>query len=436
MKKSVVIVLLLGCMARADAQAPWAVQIDREYARLEAMYYYLHQHPELSFKEKETSRYMADELRRLGFEVTEQVGGYGVVGVLRNGTGPTLLIRTDLDALPVTEETGKAYASKVTTVDDQGRTVGVMHACGHDVHMTVWAGTAQLLMDLRKQWKGTLVMIGQPAEERGGGAKAMLADGLYEKFPKPDFALALHTNALLPAGTVGVCSGYAMANVDMVDITVYGEGGHGAYPHTTRDPVVLASELVLAMQTLVSREKSPLEPAVLTVGSIHGGSKGNIIPNEVRLELTLRSYTDEVRNDLIAGIRRIAQGLAIAAGLPEDKYPVVTVRDEYVPSLYNDPALTDRLTGVYRQVLGSGQVRTVSPVMGGEDFSRYGKTDPAVPVHLVWLGVVAPDRAAAAERGELSLPSLHSSQFAPVIDPAIKTGIIALTAAALDLLQK
>ena len=304
-----------------DSYEALKAAVQKDYAYLESLYKHCHRNPELSFYEKETAARMAAELRQIGFEVTEGVGGYGVVGVLRNGEGPTVLVRADMDALPIEEATGLPYASEVTTKDEAGMEVGVMHACGHDVHMTVWTGTARQLAERKDEWSGTLLFIGQPAEERAGGAKAMLNDGLYERFPVPDHALALHVSANLEAGTVGYCPEYALANVDMMDITVYGRGGHGAYPHTTIDPVTLASRMVVALQTVVSREISPLEPAVVTVGAIHGGTKGNVIPDQVELQLTLRSYTDEVRQAVIDKIKRICNGVAMSAGLPEDTIP-------------------------------------------------------------------------------------------------------------------
>jgi amidohydrolase len=407
-----------------------------DYTYLERLYEHLHAHPELSFYEAETSSRMAAELRQADFKVTENVGGYGVVGLLENGPGPTLLVRADMDALPVVEETGKPYASTVTTSDEDGNTVGVMHACGHDVHMTVWVGAARRLAELKAQWKGTLVFIAQPAEERGGGAKAMLDDGLYERFPLPDYAIALHVSADLPAGKVGIRSKYTLANVDMMDITVFGEGGHGAYPHTTVDPIVLAARIVLALQTIVSREISPLEPAVVTVGAIHGGAKGNVIPNEVQLKLTMRSYSDEVRAAIIEKIERICRGEAIAAGLPESKYPKTKLRNEFTPSAYNDPALTARVQEVFTRTLGPEQVAEVEPSMAGEDFSRYGRTEHKVPICIFWLGAVNPADYAAAQRGEISLPSLHNSKFAPLPEPTIRTGVTAMTAAALELLNE
>ncbi|WP_245706009.1 M20 family metallopeptidase [Catalinimonas alkaloidigena] len=404
-----------------------------EASSLEELYRQLHAHPELSFHETETAARLAREWREAGFEVTEQVGGNGVVAVLKNGKGPTLLIRTDMDALPVEEATGLPYASEVTTQDDAGQEVHVMHACGHDLHMTVAVGTARALSSQRNQWKGTLVMIGQPAEERSGGANAMLDDGLFTRFPQPDYALALHASPTLEAGKVGYVSGYALANVDMVDITVHGRGGHGAYPHTTLDPVVLSARLILDLQTIVSREISPLEPAVLTVGSIHGGTKGNVIPNEVRMELTLRSYSDEVRNQLIEKIKRTCHGVALSAGVPDSLLPEIQIRNESTPSVYNDPALTEQLQKVFVKTLGSDRVEQVPPVMAGEDFARYGRQDPKIPIMLFWLGTVSPEKLAAAQQGTLPLPSLHSAQFAPHYPPAIRTGVQAMTQAALAL---
>ncbi len=408
---------------------------DQEYSYLDNLYKYLHANPELSFHEVNTSKKIAGELKALGFEVTERVGGYGVVGVLRNGNGPTVMVRTDLDALPVKEQTGLPYASKVITKDDAGNDVYVMHACGHDVHMTVFIGTARLLTQLKDRWQGTLVMIGQPAEEKGGGAKAMIADGLFERFPRPDYALALHVNASLPAGTVAYREGYALANVDAVDITIYGAGGHGAYPHRTKDPIVLAAQTIMALQTIVSREIAPIEPAVVTVGSIHGGTKHNIIPDEVRLQLTLRSYSDAVREQTIAAIRRITRGLAIAAGIPEDRMPVVTVADEYTPATYNDPELTLKLAEVFKEVLGADNVIHHEPVMGGEDFGRYGRVEPKIPISIFWLGTVDPQKFEESRKSGTPLPSLHSSLYAPVPEPTIKTGIKAMTSAVLSLMQ-
>jgi hippurate hydrolase len=412
-------------------------KIAAEYASLEKLYKDLHAHPELSLMEERTAGVVAGELRAAGFEVTPRVGGHGLVGVLKNGPGPTLLIRTDLDGLPVEEETGLPYASKTRVKDLAGREVATMHACGHDIHMTVFTGTARLLASMKDRWSGTLVMIGQPAEERGLGARAMLADGLFQKFPKPDFAIALHDSATLPAGTVGTIEGFMMANVESVDITVRGVGGHGAYPHTTKDPIVLAAKIVLALQTIVSRETRPVDPAVVTVGSIQGGTKHNIIPDEVKLQLTLRSYSDKVREHTLAAVKRICLGEAIAAGIPEDRMPIVkTSEQEFTPATFNDPALTRRVRGALTAWLGEDNVKTIDAEMGGEDFSRYGRTAERVPICMFRLGAVAPAAVAESQQKGTALPSLHSNKFAPVPEPTIKTGVTAMTAAALDLLAK
>ncbi|MDB6168741.1 MAG: amidohydrolase [Verrucomicrobia bacterium] len=414
-----------------------ASRVDHDYAALSAFYLDLHRHPELSLMEEKTSRKVAASLRESGFEVTEKFGGYGLVGILQNGPGPTLLVRTDLDGLPVEEETGLPYASKDRGTDPAGRDVPVMHACGHDVHMTVFTGAARLLAGLRDRWSGTLVFIGQPAEERGIGARVMLSEGLYRKFPKPDFAVALHDSATLPAGTLGTVEGYAMANVDTVEITVRGVGGHGAYPQTTKDPVVLAARIVLALQTIVSRETRPIDPAVVTVGSIHGGTKANIIPGEVKLQLTLRSYSDGVRAHILEAVRRICRGEAIAAGLPDDLQPVVNViADDVANAVYNDPALTRRVRAALVGWFGADKVQTIMPEMGGEDFAEFGRTTEHVPVCLFRLGAVDPTKVAESERTGVPLPSLHSSRFAPLPEPTLRTGVTALSAVALEILKK
>lgn len=435
---SIALVLALGLMVTpAVANEAIYQAIDEDYAYLEELYLYLHQNPELSYQEEQTMHKIAAELDGLGFEVTENVGGFGLVGVLENGDGPTVMIRTDLDGLPLQEQTGKPYASVAKATNQVGDEVFVMHACGHDIHMSAFVGTARRLVKLKDTWRGTLVMIGQPAEERGGGARAMLADGLYERFPLPDYNLALHDGAGAPAGSVGYTSGYALANVDSVDIIVHGIGGHGAYPHTTKDPVVLAAQIVVELQTLVSRVISPLEPGVVTVGSIHGGTKHNIISDEVKLQLTVRSYTDEVRATLLDGIKRIARNLGRAAGLPEDKLPEVTVReDEHTPSTYNDPALSDRVAGALRAAGAAGIILETPPVMGGEDFSEFGRTEDKIPSFIFWIGAVNPEEYAATVAAGGSFPSLHSPFFAPDPEPTIKTGVRAMTIAALELLGK
>jgi len=409
-------------------------RVQDEYPTLEALYKHLHANPELSYQEKKTAERMATELEQAGFTVTRRVGGYGVVALLKNGNGPTVLVRTDLDALPVTENTGLDYASRVRVKDQQGNEVGVMHACGHDIHMTSFIGAARLLSRLRDKWRGTLVFIGQPAEERGGGAKAMLADGLFAKFPRPDYCVAWHVAADMPTGAVGYCEGYALANVSSVDLTVRGVGGHGAYPHTTKDPIVIASQIVLALQTIVSREVKPIEAAVVTVGSIHGGTKHNIIPDDVHLQLTVRSYTDAVHEQILRAIERISQNIARAAGVPEDRLPIMKTGDEFTPSTYNDPPLVKKVTKSMQAILGEDKVVMKEPVMGGEDFGRYGRTDDKIPIALFWLGTVSPERVQQSLAKNESLPSLHSNLFAPVPEPTIETGVAAMTAAVLDLL--
>jgi hippurate hydrolase len=421
--------------AGSDLEARKALvqkQIAGNYAELEALYKQLHSNPELSLHELRTAARMADELKKLGFEVTEKVGGTGVVGLFRNGKGPTILVRTDMDALPVTELTDLPYASKVRTRDKNDREVGVMHACGHDMHMTCWIGTARVLVALKDHWQGTLMFIGQPAEEVGAGARMMLDDGLFKKFPKPDYGLALHCDATRPHGTIGYSDGLALANVDSVDITVRGKGGHGAAPHTTVDPIVLAARIVLDLQTLVSREINPTDPAVVTVGSIHGGTKHNIIPDEVKLQLTVRSTKDSVRKHLLEGIKRIAESAAKGANAPP---PVVKVDlDEFTPALYNESGLTRKTVGVFKEVLGADKVVERPAVLGGEDFSRYGRA--GVPIFMFWLGTVAPERVAEAAKEGKPLPSLHSDHFFPIPEPTIKTGVLAMSMAVLELMGK
>jgi hippurate hydrolase len=431
------VALMTGPMLRA---ADIAARINRaaaaEYPSLEKLYQDLHAHPELSFYEANTAQKVAAELKTLGLQVTTNVGGYGLVAVVRNGAGPTVLVRTDLDALPVNEQTDLPFASKVRTTNDLGVEVNVMHACGHDVHMTSLVGTARALSKLKDHWSGTVVFIGQPAEERGAGARAMLADGLFTRFPKPDFCLALHVNSEQPAGTVALVEGFAMANVDALNITVRGAGGHGAWPHKTKDPVVLAAQIILALQTIVSRETDPLDSAVVTVGSIHGGTKHNIIPDEVKLQLTVRSFTDEVRERTLSAIRRIVRGQAIAAGIPEDRLPVVTVESgESIPATYNSPELTRRLRPALQHLLGDKNVITRRPSMGGEDFSEYGRTPDKIPICMFWLGSIEPERVSESERSGQPLPSLHSSQYRPVAEPTLKTGVSAMTAAVIELLR-
>lgn len=437
MRRTLVAFLLLTLVSAASTYAqsskyqPSEQDVNAIYPPIEALYIDLHQHPELSFHETQTAEKMAQGLRKLGFEVTTGVGGTGVVGVLKNGAGPTVLIRTDMDALPVPEKTGLPYASKVTTTDDTGNTVPVMHACGHDLHMSSWMGTATLLASNKTRWRGTVVMIGQPAEERVAGASAMIKDGLFTRFPTPNFAIAIHDSSLFPAGAVSVVSGYTAANSDSVEINVFGKGGHGAAPETTVDPIVLAAKIILSLQTIVSRETNPLNPAVVTVGSIQGGTKSNIIPDSVLLKLTIRSYKEDVREHIISAIGRISKGEALAAGAPRE--PEVKVV-ESVHATYNDPALADRLTTALKKALGDKNVVKGDPIMGAEDFSEFGRA--GIPSVIFWVGAAEPVKLAEAKAKGVSLPSPHSSLFAPYNPGTLKTAIRAETSAALELLSQ
>lgn len=400
-----------------------------------SLYKYLHANPELSWQEDKTANLLSGMLEGYGFDVSRGIGKKGVVAIYENGEGPTLMIRADMDALPVEEKTNLPYASKIKSINRFGVEVPVMHACGHDIHMAVLIGSANELVLRKKEWSGTLIMILQPAEEVGQGSLAMLSDGLFERFPRPDFNLALHVGSNGPAGSVGYHLGYAMANVDSVDIIIKGVGGHGAYPHTTVDPIVLSSQIVLALQTIVSRKINPLEPAVVTVGSIHGGFKHNIIPDEVRLQLTLRSYSDEVRNNTITNINRIVRGQALAAGVADDKMPIVLLKDEHTPALYNDPDYSNRVLNFIRAEIGSENVHEVPAVMGGEDFGRYGKQDPRIPSFLFWLGGTSKEDWIKYKKGEITLASIHSPFFAPIPGPTLSTGVKAMTSSAIGLLQ-
>jgi len=404
---------------------------------LMTLYRDLHANPELSMQEVRTPAKLAAEVRKLGFTVTEKVGKSGVVAVMKNGTGPVLLLRADMDALPVVEQTGLPFASKVKATARSGVETGVMHACGHDTHMAAWIGTARRLAAMKDQWSGTLVMILQPGEETGEGAKAMLDDGLYTRFPKPDFVLAFHDAAALPAGVIGVTPGYALANVDSVDISVKGVGGHGAYPQTTKDPIVLASRIVTTLQTLVSRENDPANPAVVTVGSFQAGAKHNIISDEAKLQLTVRSYTPEVRKLLLDGIKRIVRGEAIAAGMPEDRMPVVTIREEmYTPSTFNTEKLSARALELFTANFGPQRVMKTPAVMGGEDFSRFWLADKNIESLIFWVGGTPIEQYRAAGGDQAKMPSLHSPFWAPEAEAVISTATEAMTLASLDILKK
>lgn len=409
----------------ADAPGDWLKQQTPE---LVSLYKDFHEHPELSFREVKTAEKIAAELKAAGCEVTTGIGRLGVVGLLKNGDGPVIMVRSDLDALPVTEETGLPYASKATSKNDAGLGVGVMHACGHDMHMTCLVGTARFLAAHKDRWSGTVMFIGQPAEETSGGAEAMIKDGLFHRFPKPKYALALHVDASLAAGKVGYRAGYMLANVDSVDVTLHGKGGHGAYPQTTIDPIVQAAHLVIDLQSLISRENSPFEPAVITVGSIHGGTKHNIIGNSCKLQITVRSYADTVRQKLLDGIRRKAKAAAESAGAAE---PDVKVFD-FTPALRNDEKLVELLLPTLRRTLGDEQIVPVEPSMGGEDFSQYGLA--GVPVCMLRLGSVEAERLQKMQTAGQRIPSLHSSKYYPDPEPTLQTGIRAMTAAVIQLL--
>lgn len=442
MKYTLFVIVLLVVTNQAFSQLPEEMkkeinaEIKSNIDKYIELREHLHQNPELSFQEKETSKRMAKEIKALGFEVTENFGGYGVVGVLRNGEGPVVLVRADMDALPVEEKTGLPCASTKKAIEQNGKKVSVMHACGHDIHMTVWTGVANTLTKLIKHWQGTLIMIAQPAEERGGGAKAMIKEGLFKKFPRPDYAIALHVSAELEAGKVGLKAGPTAANVDVVDITVHGEGGHGAYPHKTIDPVVLSARLVLALQTIVSREISPLDPAVVTVGAINGGAKHNVIPDNVKLQLTLRSYSDDVRQQTIDAIKRIAKGIGLSSGIADEKLPEVVVGDEFTPATINNQAMYKKVKHAFEWMLGIDNVTEVKPVMAGEDFGRYGKTPENVPICLFWLGTVSTEKMQASRDKGTKLPPLHSPYFSPEARPTIETGVKAMSSAVIYLFNQ
>ena len=428
--------LALALVASPVAADPLATAVQADMPGLLTIYRDLHANPELSFQERRSAAILAAEAKKLGFQVTTGVGQTGVVAVMKNGPGPVLLLRADMDALPLAEQTGLPFASKVKALTREGAETSVMHACGHDTHMTAWIGTARRLAAMKDRWSGTLVMIGQPAEELGLGAKAMLDDGLYTRFPKPDVAIAFHDAAGLPAGMIGYTPGYTMANVDTVDLTVKGLGGHGAYPQLAKDPIVLAARIVTALQTLVSREIDPLESGVVTVGSFIGGTKHNIIPDEAKLQITVRSYTPEVRKILLDGIARIAKGEAIAAGMPEDRMPVMTIRDGLTPATFNTQPLTDRITDAFATRFGADRVRQVKPQMGGEDFSRYHLAEEKIQSLLFWVGGV-PQAKWDAVKGDITkLPSLHSPFWAPDPEVTIATATEAMTTAALTVLGK
>jgi hippurate hydrolase len=405
-------------------------QVDAIYPEVEKLYIDLHSNPELAFHEERTAATLAARVKALGYEVTTGVGGTGIVAILKNGPGPVVMLRTELDALPIEEKTGLPFASTVTTKNDAGETVPVSHMCGHDLHMSAWAGTAELMAKNRERWHGTLMLVGQPAEEIVAGATAMIRDGLFTRFPKPDYALGVHDEPSLPAGVIGFHSGYFRANSTGVDVTVYGKGGHGAYPHTAIDPIVIAARLVLGLQTIVSRETNPLDPAVITVGSIHGGSASNIIPDQVKLQITVRSLDPEVHKRLLAAIARQAKGEALAANAPKE--PLIEIRSN-TDAVYNDPELTQRMVAAARAALGADKVVEMPAQMGGEDFSQFGLA--GVRAVLLHVGAVDALKLEASLKSGVPLAGVHSPLWAPVREPTLKAAMSAETAILLDLMK-
>jgi len=438
MKRMMLAALLLPALFATMASGQDISELIRKQATssvtaAEVMYRDLHQNPELSLMEFRTAARMADALGRLGFEVTTGVGGNGVVGILRNGKGPVIMLRTDMDALPVREATGLPFTSTVTVTTSQGQETPVMHACGHDLHMTVWHGTLQTLTALKGNWKGTLVAIAQPAEEVSGGSDQMITDGLYSRFPKPDYALCYHVSPDLPAGTIGYFPGAIFAGVNSADIKVSGVGGHGAMPHKTIDPVVLSAKIILDYQTIVSREINPVYPAVVTIGSIHGGTKHNIIPGEVEMKLTLRFFSDDVYRQIREALVRIANGQAIAAGLPPEMMPVITFPDDFTPPVENDVSLVGMATTSMETVIGKENVIRVDPSTVAEDFGKYGRTDEKVKIALFWLGGTNREKYDESVANGTKLPALHSSNFVPDFVPAYTTGVTAMSRTMIDL---
>jgi amidohydrolase len=445
MKKTTLICSLLGVLAApglAAAQELGAL-VNNQLSGLVDTYKGIHAHPELSHHEEHTAALLAGELRKAGYTVTERVGrypdgtqAYGLVAILQNGPGPRLLIRADMDALPIVEETGVAYASHVKTKNAAGQDVGVMHACGHDVHVTTMIGTARALAATRAKWHGTLMLVGQPSEETIDGAKAMLADHLYDRFGTPDLAIALHDTNTRAAGSVSITSGPVLASSTSVDVVLRGIGGHGAVPQLSKDPIVMAGEFIVQLQTIVSRQENPRDPAVVTIGDIHGGTKRNIIPNEVKLELTTRAFSDKSRQIIVDGIRRTAQGVALSAGVPDNLAPVVTVlEDESTPVMYNDPALSTRVKGALIKALGAPNVFDEDAIMASEDFGVLGLEGRKIPTVMFWLGAMDAAKFADAQAAGKQLPGPHNSRFEPNPEPTLRTGVTAMSSVAIALLQ-
>lgn len=435
LRRTVLAASLLAGLSQVAAQAaslpaPFDTQLAADFPKLEAFYRDLHANPELGFAEHKTAAKLAERAKALGFEVTTGVGGTGVVAILKNGPGPTVMLRTEMDALPVLEKTGLPFASKVTTKNAAGDTVPVAHACGHDLHMAAWYGTAKLMAENRKAWSGTLMLIGQPSEEALTGAAAMLKDGLFTRFPKPDYALSMHDDASMASGTVMWHAGPFRASADTVTITMFGQGGHGAVPHETRDPVVMAARLVMALQTLISRENNPLDPVVITVGSIQGGTQANIVPDQVKLALTVRTFRPEVRQRVLASIAREAKGEALAAGAPKE--PLVEVKTG-TDSVVNDPQLVARAVKAVEKAVGPDFVKEMPAKMTSEDFAMYGQ-QPGVKALLLHVGAVDAGRLEAAKKAGQPLPGTHSPQWAPDLKPTLTNTIKAETAILLDLM--
>jgi hippurate hydrolase len=424
----------------AQSSSDLAASAQSQLPALTETYKHLHENPELSRHEQQTSAFFAAELRKLGYTVTEHVGkyddgsqAYGVVAIFENGAGPRVLIRTDMDALPVAEKTGLDYASHVVTTGADGQPVSVMHACGHDLHMTILIGVAREMAARKSQWHGTLMLIGQPAEEVVQGAAAMLADNLYQRFGRPDFVFGEHDTPDVPAGAIAIKGGPILASATTLNMVIRGIGGHGSQPQSGKDPILLAAEFVLVSQSIISRQIDPQQPAVLSVGTIHGGTKNNIIPDEVTLGLTLRTYSMAERDQIVADVRRTANGLAEAYGIPADRMPTVTIA-EGAPVTYNDPAFAERLRAAATAVLGKDRVLDAHAVMGSEDVSLFS-LDGQIPFAFYWLGAADPAKLAESRKTGVPLPSLHSALFAPDYAPAIPTGVTAMTAMALDLLK-
>jgi len=445
MKRSITIIVFLLFSTHILIQAQTkSVELNKkifkateaQVQKINDLYIDLHQTPELSLMEFKTAEKMANQLKQLGFEVTTNFGGNGVVGVFKNGEGKTIMLRTDMDALPIKENTGLPYASSVVMKNAEGIESPVMHACGHDMHMSTWLGILTTLVELKSEWKGTILAIAQPAEEVSAGSIGMINAGLFKKFPKPDMALCYHVSAEIPAGEIGYFPGPIFAGVNSVDLTIYGVGGHGAMPHTTIDPIVLAARTVLALQTIVSREINPFNPAVVTVGSIHGGSKHNIIPDEVKMQITIRFFTDEVYAEICEALNRIPKGIAISAGLPEDKWPKVDIKEEFTPPVANNPELVLSTVKSMQEILGEDKVYQVNPATVGEDFGKYGRTEEKIPIALFWLGSVNRQKYDDYISNNKVLPGLHNSAFVPDFEPTFKTGVAAMSKSVINLFNK